>query len=125
MQIKLDGVDNMQQKTKKDLPHNYALLVSVLREGKENCLTSKEIIRRLGWKDNEQRNVFHIVEQLVNKYGYLIGASRKGHKRGYYLIANDDEFFETAKTYNKQIQSMLNRLKNLQKNYAEQQQYEN
>lgn len=102
---------------KKDLPHGYALVASVLKEGKENSLTSKEIIKILGWKDNDQRNVFHIVEQLIKKHGYVIGSSRKGDNKGYYLISNDDEYIETMRTYNAQIQSMLNRYRKLQENY--------
>ena len=33
---------------RKDLPLGYPLLASVSREGKENCLTSKEIIKMFG-----------------------------------------------------------------------------
>jgi hypothetical protein len=102
----------------KNIPLTYQTLASVLREGKENCKTSKEIIKALGWNSNDSRRIFHIVEELITKYGYLIGSSRKGEHRGYYIISNFDEYLETMKTYNSQIQSMLNRHRKLQENYA-------
>lgn len=101
----------------KNIPPAYLTLASVLCEGKENSKTSKEIIKALGWNSNDSRNVFHIVQELITKYGYLIGSSRKGEHRGYYIISNDDEFTETMKTYNAQIQSMLNRHRKLQESY--------
>lgn len=101
----------------KEIPFNYELVASLLKEGKDNAITSKQIIKQLGWKGNDQRNVFHIVEQLIKNHGYLIGSSRKGEYKGYYLISNDDEYMETMRTYNSQIQSMLNRHRKLQESY--------
>jgi hypothetical protein len=106
----------MLSAVKKEIPPGYQRLVDVLLEGKENAKTTTEIIKAMGIKDNDKRNVMHIVEQLVTKYGYLIGSSRRGHK-GYYIISNDDEYRETLHTYNSQIQSMLNRHRKLQNGY--------
>lgn len=103
---------------KKDLPHNYALVVSVLREGKENAITSKEIIKRLGWKNHGQRNVFNIIKGLIEEYGYLIGSSRKGESRGYYLISNFAEFEETVIVAEKQANSELRKIRKLRENYS-------
>lgn len=104
------------EKTKKNnLPHKYKLVASVLREGKGKSITTNDIMKFTGIKN--KRDVHEIIEQLVVKYGYVIGSSRKGHRRGYYLISNNDELKETLYTYNRQIQSMLNRYKALQLNY--------
>lgn len=106
--------------TKKDLPYNYALFAAVLKEGKENSLTISEIIQRLGWKENDRRNIYHIVNRLIVEYGYLIGSSRNGVNRGYYLISNHDEYKETIRVAEKQAQSELNKIKKLQENYMQQ-----
>jgi hypothetical protein len=102
---------------KKDLPPGYTLLASVLREGKQNSLTTTEIIKALGWNSNDKRNVMHIVEQLITKHGFIIGSSRRGKHKGYYLIATEEEYRETMQTYSAQINSMLKRHKKLQENY--------
>lgn len=106
----------------KEIPPGYLTLASVLLEGKDNAKTSTQIIKDLGWDDNDKRNVFHIVEQLIKKHGYLIGSSRKGTNKGYYLIATEDEYVETMRTYNAQIQSMLERHRKLQENYLRREQ---
>jgi Ser-tRNA(Ala) deacylase AlaX len=108
----------------KSLPPGYALVESVLREGKENSKTSKQIIRELGWQSKDHRTVLHIMEQLITKYGYLIGSSRKGQHKGYYLIETEEEYKETMRTYNAQIQAMLNRHRKLQENYLKKDQLE-
>lgn len=107
-------------KRKKDLPLNYALVASVLREGKENSLTSTQIIQRLGWSDNSRRNVFHIINRLIEEHGYLIGSSRKGEHKGFFLISNHDEFMETVRTGTKQAHSELRKINKLKENYIRQ-----
>lgn len=103
-------------KIKKALPRNYALVASVLREGKENSITTTDIMRFTGIKD--KRSIHEIIEQLILKYGFVIGSSRKGKYKGYYLISNKEELKETLYTYNAQIQSMINRHQKLQENYS-------
>lgn len=103
---------------KKDLPLAHELVAGVLREGKDNSLTSKEIIKLLGWNGNERRSLFHIIQELINEYDYIIGTSRSGVHRGYYLITNSDELVDTLRPYNAQIMAMLKRYKKLNENYA-------
>lgn len=66
----------------------------------------------------DMRQVREIIEQLINKYGYCIGSSRKGKAKGYYIISDKDELEATLRTYNAQIMSMLKRHRNLQQNWA-------
>lgn len=86
----------------KELPYAYALVAGVLREGKDNSLTSKEIIKLLGWKGNDKRNLLRIIKELINKHGYVIGASRTGQQRGYYLMITDEELSDSLRPYNAQ-----------------------
>lgn len=106
----------IEKKQKKALPRNYALVASVLREGKENSITATDIMRFTGIKD--KRSIHEIIEQLILKYGFVIGSSRKGEYKGYYLISNKEELKETLYTYNAQIQSMIKRHQKLRENYA-------
>lgn len=99
------------------IPPGYARLLSVLIPGKENAKTSEDIVLAMGWSQHDKRQVFHIIEVLIKKYGCLIGSSRKGENKGYYLIETHEEYVETMQTYNAQIQSMLDRHRKLQENY--------
>lgn len=97
------------------LPETYLAVVGVLREGKAEAITSTDILRLTGLKD--QRNIYEIIEQLIIQHGYAIGASRTGEHKGYYLISNQKELRESLHSYNEQIQSMLKRHKKLRENY--------
>lgn len=104
-----------EERKKNSLPYNYKLVESVLREGKQSATTTRDILTLTGLKD--QRQIHEIIEQLIMKYGYVIGASRKGKYRGYYLVSNQDELKDTLHSYNEQIQTMLKRHKQLLLNY--------
>ncbi|HSH51420.1 MAG TPA: hypothetical protein VK982_06820, partial [Bacteroidales bacterium] len=93
----------VMEKVYKNLPSKYRAVASVLREGKERAILSQDIMKLADLKD--KRQVHEIIEQLILKHGFVIGASRRGEHRGYYLISNYEEFKETADTYNEQIQS--------------------
>lgn len=101
----------------KSLPGNYKAVASVIREGKQSATTTTDIMKLTGVKS--KRDVHQIVEDLINKYGFIIGSSRNGKYRGYFYIANEDELKETLFTYNRQIQSMLNRHRKLKDNYLD------
>lgn len=107
---------------KKYLPAMYAAVAGVLREGKAEAVTSKDIVMLTG--ASSKRDVMEIIEQLVVKHGYVIGSSRRGEHRGYYLISNASELQETLHTYNEQIQSMMKRHKKLNENYIASKQFE-
>lgn len=111
-----------EKKNSDSLPFLYETLASVLREGKSNAIETKHIQSITGIKD--VRQVREIIEQLINKYGYCIGSSRQGKKKGYYLITDKSELEETLRSYNAQIMSMLKRHRSLQKNFADKDQLE-
>lgn len=113
---KLLAIVEEKEKNSVELPFLYNTLASVLREGKTNAITTKHIQSITGIKD--KRQVHEMIEQLVNKYGYCIGASRRGKNKGYYLIETKSELEDTLNTYNAQITSMLKRHRNLQQNWA-------
>lgn len=104
------------KKQKDVLPYNYAIVASVLREGKDNAITTKDIMNFTGI--NDKRSIHEIIEQLIVKYGYCIGSSRSGFTKGYYLISSKDELKDTLLTYNAQIQSMLKRYRKLHENFS-------
>lgn len=100
---------------KKYLPETYRAVAGVLREGKAEAVTSKDIVMLTGVAS--KRDVHEIIEQLIVQHGYVIGSSRAGNHRGYYLISNATELQESLTTYNNQIQSMMKRHKKLNQNY--------
>ena len=99
------------------LPVKYKVVADLLREGQAKAITSTDIMKLAGI--DSKRDVMEIIEQLINKYGRVIGASRNGEFRGYYLIASDAELKDALHSYNEQIQSMLKRHKKLIENYIE------
>lgn len=115
-EIEIRAPDKRKKSKKKSLPESYALVAGVLREGRDNAITTRDIMRFTGIKD--KRAIHEIIEQLVVRYGYCIGSSRNGYKKGYYLISNKDELKDTLRTYNAQIQSMLKRYRKLHENFS-------
>lgn len=111
-----------EKKHDESLPFRYKTLASLLREGSQNAITSTDIMKLSGI--DSKRDVMEIIEQLIMKYGYCIGTSRRGPNKGYYLITDPDELSKTLRTYNNQIQSMLKRHKQLQKNFIDKDQLE-
>lgn len=105
------------EKTKKSLPPNHKAVASILREGKENATLMSDIMSITGIKDSRQ--MYQIIEDLIIKYGYCIAGNKSGKFKGYYLIINKTELQETLRTMNATIQSMLNRHKQLEKNFIE------
>lgn len=100
-----------------ELPHNYQQVVSVLGYGKYKAITNQRIRQITGIQDS--RSIYQIIEDLINNYGYVIGASRQGKFKGYYLIENEQELKESLFSFNNQIASMQKRLASLQLNFSE------
>lgn len=101
----------------KELPHNYQQVISVLGIGKHKAITNERIRRITGIQDS--RSIYQIIEDLINSYGYVIGASRHGEFKGYYLIENKQELKETLFSFTNQITSMTKRKASLQLNFSE------
>lgn len=105
----------MDRSKKKNLPKKHKVVADCIRVGKENATLLSDIMIIADIKDRRQAHI--IIEQLINDYGYVIGASREGTFRGYYIPANEREFNEIADTFKKTIDSMDKRYGNLLKNY--------
>ena len=104
-----------KEKHKETLPHSHRLVASTLREGKQNATLKSDIMSITGIKDSRQ--MYQIIEDLIIDHGYCIAGSKSGEHKGYYLITNKKELQETLRTINATAQSLLNRHKQLQKNY--------
>jgi len=107
-----------RRKNKKSLPKKHKVVADCIRVGKENATLLSDIMMIADIKDRRQAHI--IIEQLINDYGYVIGASREGSFRGYYIPANKQEFKEIAGTFKRAIDSMDKRYENLLKNYQNQ-----
>lgn len=99
----------------KNLPEKYKIVANLIRVGKRNAIVLTDIMSLANISD--RRQAYTIIENLINKHGYPIVASRKGKYRGYYYPANKKEFEEAKQTFKKAINSMDKRYKNLIKNY--------
>lgn len=100
----------------KSLPEKYRIVAESIRVGKRNATLLSDIMMIADIKD--RRQAYIIIEDLINKYGYVIGASKKGKHRGYYIPANEKEFKEVAEHFKLSVDSMNNRYMNLLKNYS-------
>lgn len=96
-----------------EMPQKYQELLSILRPGAEQALSSTEIKQLIGI---DRRDTGAITAELVTKYGYLIGASRKA-PFGYYIIENEDDLKTTLRALNNEAQGILERHKALYTNY--------
>lgn len=101
---------------KKCLPEKHRIVADSIRVGKENATLLSDIMMIANIDD--RRQAYIIIEQLINDYGYVIGASRKGTFRGYYKPANEREFEEIASTFKRSVDSTKKRYKSLINNYS-------
>lgn len=95
------------------LPPNYEKLLNVLRLGKENATSSREIEQLTGISS---RDTGAFTADLIIRYGYRIGSSRV-KPYGYYLIEDEQELKDTLRSLNNEMQGILNRHKALQANF--------
>ena len=95
------------------LPKDYQRLLSVLRNGSELAQTAKELEQILGFSG---RQIGSMTADLVNKYGYCIGASRSA-PHGYYLIQEETDLQATLLSLSNEANEILKRHKALLKNY--------
>lgn len=99
----------------KYLPEKYKVLADSIRVGKENAILLDDLMIIAGIQ--EKRSAYQIIEDLINHYGYVIGASKTGVHKGYYIPANEKEFNEMAHTFENSINSMTRRHRNLLINF--------
>lgn len=105
----------MTKTKERSLPEKYKVVADIIRVGKRNATLLSDIMNVAHIKD--ERQAYIIIENLINKHGYPIVASRKGKYRGYYYPANKSEFDEARETFESSIISMQKRYNNLIKNY--------
>lgn len=95
------------------LPKHFQRLLSVLRDGGDNAQSAKELEQILGYTP---RQIGSMTADLVNKHGYVIGASRV-KPFGYYIIQEEDDLQSTLLSLNNEINGMIQRHRALNKNY--------
>lgn len=106
----------MKKEQYKYLPKKHKIVAQSIRVGKENATLLSDICSIADI--NDKRQAYTIIEDLINKYGYTIVASRNGKHRGYFIPANDREFQEAIKTFKSEFSSMQKRYENLLNNYS-------
>lgn len=116
MEILKGGEDVTSNKNRENLPEKHKVVADSIRVGKENATLLSDIMIIADIDDRRQAHT--IIEQLINNYGYVIGANRTGKFKGYYKPANDREFLEIASTFKKTVNSMNKRYNNLLINYS-------
>ena len=104
----------MKKNKVQEMPPRYKQLLSVLRPGAEQALSSSEIRQLTGIS---RRDASEITAALIKDYGLLIGASRTPPLYGYYLIETEDELKNTLRALNNEMQGILNRHQALQTNF--------
>jgi hypothetical protein len=102
----------MNKVKEKDLPTGHRKVLSLIRHGKANATTVKEILTLVGGTDKEIRKT---VQELVVKYGFLIGTSNEIGMQGFYLIENEDERKAAIKNLRGRIRHLFRRVKALRK----------
>ena len=81
-------------------------VLSLIRQGKENAITVKDIISVIGGNDEEIRG---IVWRLIEKHGYLIGSSNHIGRSGYYRPETNEEKEEAVSKLEKRASEILKR----------------
>lgn len=81
-------------------------VLSLIRQGKENAITVKDIISVIGGNDEEIRA---IVRRLIEKHGYLIGSSNHIGRSGYYRPKTNEEKEEAVSKLEKRAAEILKR----------------
>jgi len=103
------------QKTKAFPSLKHRIVAESIRTGKHNATLLSDIMIIADIED--KRQAYTIIEELINDYGYVIGASKSGKYRGYYIPASRREFVEVASQFKQSINSMNKRYENLLNNY--------
>lgn len=101
---KKEGLNMDNRKT--TLTERENKILSLIRHGKENAITVKEIISLIGGTDEEIRA---IVRRLIEKHGYLVGSSNGIGRSGYYRPETIEEKAEAVIKLEKRAAEILKR----------------
>ena len=103
------------QKKRESMPKVHERFANLLREGKEQATLMSDIMSVLNIQD--RRQAYQIVEDLINKYHYPIGANRSGEHRGYFLISTEDELEEVVTVQRASVESEMKKIDNTIRNF--------
>jgi len=81
-------------------------ILSLIRQGKKNAITVKDIIAVIGGTDEDVRAA---VRRLIEKHGYLIGSSNRIGRSGYYLPETEEEKEEAVSKLEKRASEIFKR----------------
>src|SRR5690625_2047493 len=95
--------------------HAYQVLADSIGVGKPNATLMSDIMSITGIDD--RRQLYYMIEILINNYGYVILASRRGQHKGYYYPSNDHEFNDGIRPLRSTVDSTNKRKRNVVKNY--------
>lgn len=99
----------------KEIPYRYKVFASLIPVGRENAEKLEDIMKLADV--NDRRVAHEIVESLITEYGFVILASRRGKRKGYFIPTCEDEFRENIKPFSQTIMSMQKRELALRTNF--------
>lgn len=77
-----------EKKPMEELPFDHKRVLSIIPDGLENSITCKDIEKLTGLSSVKIRQ---IINQLVIKYGFVVGASNKPGMQGFYIPNGEQE----------------------------------
>ena len=85
-------------------------------QGRENAVSRSDLVDRVNqhcplFPYNERR-IRRVIKHLIERHGYWIGSRSRG---GYFMIMNDEEFFEFRKYYRGYAMSILHNVARIEK----------
>lgn len=73
-----------------ELPAVHKQVLSVLPDGQENAIPFKEVLQRIGSRD--ERGIREVLSNLVTVYKQRVGSTSVGEKKGFYKITKLDDY---------------------------------
>lgn len=89
--IKKWGID-MKKDIKKELPHMYKVVLSILPLGRCNAITFTEIMARIGARSNEERRIRDILSELPTVYKQPVASSSNDKYKGFFIVEDLEDF---------------------------------
>ena len=82
-------------------------VLAILKKGRANAMTGKEIATITGYKS---RLIYSAISNLVIRYGVPIIGSRVGTRNGYYIAETKEELLEGLVSLKNQVKNEQKRL---------------
>lgn len=77
-------------KQQEELPDVHKQVLSVLPGGRDNAIPFKEVLQRIGSRD--ERGIREVLSSLVTVYKQPVGSTSEGENKGFYLIVSLDDY---------------------------------